>query len=147
LYQGSVQQLKRARATLEEMQNSLDHAIEDAHTSMYPLYLQMGIDALPDEILAKIFEFSCEGEECTKPFEPGRINKRFRQIVLGHTRLWAAVDLDRYPDKCKLALQRSSDQLLSMALSASDCEDTTTRTSLLVEHGRLAHSYPLDVPS
>lgn len=111
------------RSALKSLLDATTQEIRTLHrrAKTMPKILARGIETLPNELLARIFELSDshKRDEAAEPahiFRLGQVCRRFRQLVLGLPGLWAEVSTEQNPLIRVACLERSRPTGISVDL-------------------------------
>ncbi|TDL22464.1 hypothetical protein BD410DRAFT_263447 [Rickenella mellea] len=112
----SLDEAKRCMAALKEVQDHLGKRIRFLRKKCLPLILEDGIKALPDEILAQIFEAGYDvslGWTFTRAVS--QVSHHFRQVSLCTPLLWTRLSSHYFPDQVACFLSRSGHKGLEIS--------------------------------
>ncbi|KAH8111956.1 hypothetical protein DFH11DRAFT_1745393 [Phellopilus nigrolimitatus] len=117
----ALRALKSLQMTLNVLSNLAKETTSAIQSILCPLVLQDGIESLPNEILAMIFEYFCVNKDADTncPVILSHVSRRFRGLALGLPCIWANIDLDSFQSQDKLAtwLSRSKESRLDLKIA------------------------------
>ena len=126
----TLQHLKRSRDVMRALTNSLDSLITTFQSNMTRTTHHHGICSLPNELIVYIIELACLPDpESRRQFTLSLVCRRFRNVVLNHSRFWTYLTPTQPDEFNKLLIKRSNKHGLSIYLSDSRRSLPTTMWS------------------
>lgn len=80
-------------------------ALYDRRLHPISLKLSKGVASLPDELLVCIFEFAQGKGDIRNVLWFSHVSRRFRRLIVGHTRFWSNISLSPFAKKEKVEMQ------------------------------------------
>ncbi|KLO15421.1 hypothetical protein SCHPADRAFT_995903 [Schizopora paradoxa] len=123
--------MKAALKTLGTVTASLERSIKSLSRHCIEEGRAVGFASLPDELLARVFEFYCEEYQrffsceteytTTSPMTLSKVCRRFRRIIMHIPRVWACVSLKFDSERIHTLRTRCNNPIVYLA---SDCESS-----------------------
>lgn len=141
----SIHRMKTLLRGLGALVTSLEEALCDFQAQALPTIFHEGIDSLPSELLARIFEMTCEQGK-TAHIQISQVCKRFRDIAVNHAPLWTYISSKLSVKWVQLHLERSRgcgltidysfcrDYVFTPNLSSSGCPSCIQFLNTVIEH-------------
>lgn len=103
-----LRRLKGLNKALRSLLNHSEYSIYKIQKALRPLVLHEGLNMIPNDVLAMIFEKDFESNPGYTP-RLACVNRRFRDVALSLPKLWSALPLGRGKEKLDVYLTRSKD--------------------------------------
>lgn len=131
---------------LRKMLASASAAVTELRGKFDIMANQRKFHALPDELLAIIFEMACQhspSDGSKSVCKLSLVSRRFRRIVLRLPILWSSISLpDQHINKAKLFASRATTPTISLSIEGICTDDQRPQES---EHARIIAMYQLAV--
>lgn len=101
--------LEHPLQVLAEVSSSLSEFTARLQAKARAATLHFGLNSLPSELLAYIIELACEYPMLPDHVKYSSVNRRFREIVIAHSKLWTYISNEQSNSFRALQLSRSGD--------------------------------------
>ncbi|TDL16263.1 hypothetical protein BD410DRAFT_902122 [Rickenella mellea] len=131
----SLEDVKLCMEALNSIRSRLTKRIRDLQKRCKPSVLADGIERIPDEILAGIFESGHQTSEHSKfPLRVSRVSRRFRQVSFRTPSIWTRLSSRHPGDQIEAFISRSGQCDLHVELWDPPLDELRSSLKLIAPH-------------